>query len=123
MEQMNLTTLLGAIAIIALGALQYTLMANGIRDLLRRSRVRGGNKVLWGLVILCLPIAGALMYGWMGPTSFLSRPQARPEPQPRTEPEPDFARNVTPIGHARSVRTAQPQQPLPPPTRIRRTGS
>ncbi|MEJ7839891.1 MAG: PLD nuclease N-terminal domain-containing protein [Thermomicrobiales bacterium] len=120
---MNLTTTLGAVAIIALGSLQYLLMANGIRDLLRRPRVRGGNKVLWGLVILCLPIGGALIYGWMGPTSFLSRPQSRSDAGPRPQPQPDPAPNITPIGHARSVRTSRPQQPLPPPTRIRRTGS
>ena len=118
---MNLATSLAAIAIIALGALQYMLMANGIRDLIRRPRVRGGNKVLWGLAIICLPFAGALMYCWMGPTSFLARPRTeRPVPQPTV----DLARNVTPIGHARSVRSARTEQPvIQQPTRIRKTGS
>ena len=121
MEQMNLATSLAAIGIIALGALQYMLMANGIRDLIRRPRVRGGNKVLWGLAIICLPFAGALMYGWMGPTSFLARPRTdRAVPQPKIEP----TQNITPIGHARSVRSARTDQPVSqPPTRIRKTGS
>ena len=121
MEQMNLATLLAAIAIIALGALQYMLMANGIRDLIRRPRVRGGNKVLWGLGIICLPFAGALIYGWMGPTSFLARPRSE---HVAPQPSSDVARNVTPIGHARSVRSARTEQPVTqPPTRIRKTGS
>jgi hypothetical protein len=108
MEPMSFASVLAAIAIIGFGAAQYTLMYNAIRDLLRRSRVRGGNKVLWGLVILCLPILGALMYSWMGPTSLLSR-------QPRTilaqsfpsaPPEPERSRpaNITPITSAPSAR-------------------
>jgi hypothetical protein len=123
MEQMNVATLLAAIAIIALGALQYTLMINGIRDLIRRPRVRGDNKVLWGLAILCIPFAGALMYGWMGPTSFLSRPQSDFS---RTTRRPEAASNVTPITQARSAQISQAKRATSPvPTRIRshKTGS
>jgi hypothetical protein len=55
-------------------AIQYGLAIYTIRDLIRRPRVRGGNKVAWGLIILVLPFVGALLYGVMGPTSFLPRP-------------------------------------------------
>ena len=121
---MNISTLLGAIAIVALGALQYTLMVNGIRDLYRRPRVRGGNKVLWALTILCLPIAGALIHGWMGPTSFLSRQQIDRAAERRKQSPPETTTNVTPISHARSARVTQRNRPAStPPTRIRKTGS
>jgi hypothetical protein len=126
MEQMNVATLLAAIAIIALGALQYTLMINGIRDLVRRPRVRGDNKVLWGLAILCIPFAGALIYGWMGPTSFLSRPQADHSRTTRATRRPEVASNVTPITQARSAQISQAKRATTPvPTRIRshKTGS
>jgi hypothetical protein len=119
---MDFTTLLAMIAIVAFAAAQYTLMINAIRDLIRRPRVRGDNKVLWGLTILCIPIGGALIYGWMGPTSFLARPQTtreRVSPR-RTTPSPT-ARNITPIGDAPSVRASRPTTPAP--NRIRRTGS
>lgn len=68
---MDFSTLALATLIVALGTAQYMLMVQAIRDLIRRPRVRGGNKMSWGLLILCLPIAGALLYSWMGPTSFL----------------------------------------------------
>jgi len=73
------------VGIVLLGGVQYGLMAHAIRDLLRRPRVRGDNKVLWGLVILCLPIAGALLYSIMGPTSFLPRAERSPT-RPATRP-------------------------------------
>ena len=118
---MNVATLLAAIAIIALGALQYTLMINGIRDLIRRPRVRGDNKILWGLAILCVPFAGALIYGWMGPTSFLSRPQSD---HGRNTLRPEVVRNVTPITQARSAQISQSKRTTTSvPTRIRKTGS
>jgi hypothetical protein len=69
------------ILIVLLALAQYTLMAYALRDLLRRPRVRGDNKVLWALVILALPFAGALIYSVYGPTSFLpraNRPPSRP---------------------------------------------
>ncbi len=73
------------VGIFLLGGVQYALMAYAIRDLLRRPRVRGDNKVLWGLVILCLPIMGAMLYSVMGPTSFLPRPD-RPPVRPPARP-------------------------------------
>lgn len=61
------------LAIVAWAALQYGLAYWTLRDLLRRPRVRGGNKVAWAIVILVVPVAGALLYASIGPTSFLPR--------------------------------------------------
>jgi hypothetical protein len=69
---MSVQTALLGLAVIAFGAIQYTLVYQTISDLMRRPRVRGGNRTSWGLLILCVPIVGALAYGWLGPTSFLS---------------------------------------------------
>lgn len=104
-DTMSVQTILLALAIIAFGGLQYTLVYQTITDLMRRPRVRGGNKTSWALLILCVPVLGALAYGWLGPTSFLqSRAMATPEPAQQDpilqyaaelpEPRPS---NVTPL--------------------------
>ena len=99
------------------GVVQYILMAQAVKDLLRRPRVRGDNKVTWGLVILCVPFAGALIYNWMGPTSFLQRSSLQSRPQPsqpaaraltsvhRTGTQSSPPSNVTSIRAARSLRS------------------
>jgi hypothetical protein len=137
---MSLQTLLLAAVIAGYGAIQYTLMIHAMRDLIHRSRVRGGNKVAWGLVILCVPIAGALIYGWMGPTSFLHRPARTPFPTeslPRTASDRPLipSSKVTPIRPARPATSSHMRRrgpyhgapahsrPVSEPTHIRRTGS
>ncbi len=67
-----------AIGIVLVACLQYGLMIYTIRDLMRRPTVRGNNKIVWGLIILTLPFAGALVYTVMGPTSFFPRPSRAP---------------------------------------------
>lgn len=62
-----------ATLIVVWGVAQYGLAYYTLRDLVRRPRVRGDNKVVWALVILMLPLGGALLYASMGPTSFLPR--------------------------------------------------
>jgi hypothetical protein len=57
-------------------------------DLMHRPRVRGGNRTSWGLLILCVPIIGALAYGWLGPTSFLSARTTRLVPDEADEEDP-----------------------------------
>jgi hypothetical protein len=79
---MSWQTWLVAVLIGLTGALQYGLMVYAIRDLVHRPRVRGNNKVVWGLVVLCVPIAGALAYAIYGPTSFRDRP-----PPPPADPD------------------------------------
>lgn len=144
---MHLQTIVLAILIIGFGGAQYALMAQAIRDLLRRPRVRGGNKVAWGLVILCVPVAGALFYGWMGPTSFIRRASTVPEATLTDGEAPTGAqseslvptaglssparfsqrtrRNITPIGSGRvaSVPRTPQSRSAANPVRIRRTGS
>ncbi len=120
-----------ATLIVIFGAAQYALCVQAIRDLSRRPRVRGGNKVLWALGILCVPIAGAIVYNWMGPTSFAHRP-VTPDSRPQILDEDDSWRNVTSITAARSARrqgaptatqATRPHPPLRPGSRPRRTGS
>ena len=102
---MTLQTAMLATLIVVLGAAQYALCAQAIQDLRRRPRVRGENKVLWGLGILCVPIAGAIVYNWMGPTSFIHRPPAGRDRNRHAAPhDAATSTNVTPISAARSVR-------------------
>lgn len=93
--------------VVLLGIAQYTMTIAAINDLLQRPRVRGGNKIVWGLVVLCVPFAGAIVYGWMGPASFLRRGQRTmietshvtvPDPIPLVSPpRVPAARHVTPL--------------------------
>jgi hypothetical protein len=62
-------------AVLLWGGVQYGLMVWAVRDLARRSRVRGDNKVLWCILILTLPIVGALAYALAAPLGPISRPQ------------------------------------------------
>lgn len=138
---MSLQTLLIATVIAGFGAAQYALMIHTMRDLIHRPRVRGGNKVLWGIAILCIPIGGPLLYGWMGPASFLRRPSRTPglsESLPRIasdRPATPSSRKVTPIRPVHPVSASSARREIPydgaaarssparEPTRIRRTGS
>lgn len=74
----TLQTWLLVLGIVLWAAVQYGLAYWTLRDLARRPRVRGDNKVVWALVILVLPFGGALLYAWMGPTSFLARAPRSP---------------------------------------------
>ena len=95
---MSVQTTVLAILVLLLGIAQYALAGQALLDLRDRARVRGDSKMLWALCILCLPIGGAVIYNWMGPTSFRSRPLAN---LPEIEAPPA---NVTPISAARSAR-------------------
>lgn len=107
---MSVSTLLLALAIIAFGGLQYTLVYQTIRDLMRRPRVRGGNKTSWALLILCVPILGPLAYGWLGPTSFLqARSNARPQTDEETDPIIQYTSEV-PEPRPSNVTPLRPRQ-------------
>jgi hypothetical protein len=46
-------------------ALEFALIVLGLRDLIRRERrVRGGNKVVWALMIILI--------SWIGPTLYFA---------------------------------------------------
>ena len=62
-------------AVLLWGAVQYGLMVWAVRDLMRRPRVRGGNKVLWCMLILTVPIVGALVYAMAAPLGPIIRPR------------------------------------------------
>ncbi len=83
---MNLRTVLLGLVLLLWIAIQYGLIAWALRDLARRSRVRGNSKTAWALLILLVPIAGPLVYAVYGPASFLSRPVP-----PRRRPDDDTA--------------------------------
>ena len=63
--------------VLVVAVAHYALASLALRDVYRRPVVRGGNKVAWVLFILCIPIVGALTYGYMGAASFLPRPPRR----------------------------------------------
>lgn len=67
-----------AVAVLLFAAVQYSLLVYALIDLRRRPRVRGQNKMGWALVVAAIPIAGPLIYGVFGPTSFLPRPNRPP---------------------------------------------
>jgi hypothetical protein len=52
--------------LIPLLALQLGLMAFALYDLVRRERVRGGSKLLWGVVIVLFGILGPVVYFVVG---------------------------------------------------------
>ena len=76
----SLQTWLLAFAIVLWAAIQYGLVVWTLRDLIHRPRIRGDNKIVWAIVILTVPIIGALLYASIGPTSFLPRPPLTPTP-------------------------------------------
>lgn len=66
-------------AILLFSAVYYGLAFMALRDLFRRSGVRGENKTAWALAILCLPILGATLYGYFGAIGSGSRTARLPE--------------------------------------------
>lgn len=111
---MTMQTALALALVIGFAAAQYTFMCQALRDLIRRPRVRGGNKVAWGLLILCVPVIGALVYGWMGPTSLIRRPLPRQDDHGEQRiPSYPFRTpslpNITPISKARSRHESLPK--------------
>ena len=115
---MSFQTVAVAIAVIGFGAAQYVLCFQALRDLRRRARVRGNNRVLWALTILCLPIVGPFMYNWMGPTSFRHRPLSS-----ATDLRADEPTNVTPISAAPSARNRSTPASWPDHSRSPRSAS
>jgi hypothetical protein len=73
-------------AILLFAVVYYGLAFVALRDLYRRPEVRGENKTAWALAILCIPIFGAVLYGYFGVTGLAVRGR---------DPEPEF----TPFDH------------------------
>jgi len=123
------------IVIIVLGGfVQYSLMYLAMKDLVRRPRVRGDNKVAWAIIVLCLPIVGALWYDWSGKIGFRTRAGASSASTRRTTTSRDdwlpalperetLPDNVTSIRAARSYQggsaSVVPFRPGPRPLPIR----
>lgn len=113
---MTFQTVAVALAAIGFGAAQYVLCFQALSDLRRRARVRGNNRVVWALTILCLPVVGPFMYNWMGPTSFRHRPLSS-----ANEPRDEGPTNITPISAAPSVRNRPTSASWPDHSRSPRT--
>ena len=69
----DLKTVLLVCAVLLWAGVQYGLMGWAVRDLLRRPRVRGDNKMLWGILILTVPVIGALFYAAVAPVTPMAR--------------------------------------------------
>jgi hypothetical protein len=69
----DLKTVLLVFAVLLWAGVQYGLMAWAVRDLLRRPRVRGDNKMLWAILILTVPVIGALFYTAVAPVTPMAR--------------------------------------------------
>ena len=48
--------------IIPLAVIQLSLLGFALYDLVKRDRVRGGNKLVWGLLIVFVGIIGPILY-------------------------------------------------------------
>jgi hypothetical protein len=69
----DLGTFLLICAVLLWAGVQYGLMVWAVRDLIRRPSVRGNNKILWGMLILTVPVLGALIYAVVAPVSPFAR--------------------------------------------------
>lgn len=52
--------------LIPLILINLALVVIAFRDLIKRRRVRGGNKVLWGILIIALEFVGPIIYLFWG---------------------------------------------------------
>jgi uncharacterized membrane protein YuzA (DUF378 family) len=52
--------------IIPLAAIQVGLLGFALYDLVKRNKVKGGNKILWGVVIVLVNIIGPILYLTIG---------------------------------------------------------
>lgn len=87
----DLKTLLLIFAVLLWAGVQYGLMAWAVRDLIGRSRVRGDNKLLWGILILTVPVIGALFYAAIAPVTPMARAPRLIVPQRRLAAHDDTA--------------------------------
>jgi hypothetical protein len=52
--------------LVPLVLIQLALIAVALRDLIKRKRVTGGNKLVWGLVIVLINYIGPILYLTIG---------------------------------------------------------
>jgi hypothetical protein len=87
----DLKTFMLICAVLLWAGVQYGLMVWALRDLMRRQSVRGDNKILWGILILTIPIIGALVYAIAAPVTPFTRPPRLIVPQRRLAAHDDTA--------------------------------
>jgi len=74
---MTVASFLLMCAFLLAAVIQYGLAFVAIRDLTRRERLRGANKVTWSLIVLCIPFLGPLLYAMVA-TDGLPSPRRSP---------------------------------------------
>lgn len=52
--------------IIPLAVIEFGLLGFALYDLVKRNRVKGGNKLVWGLLIVVVGIIGPVLYLTLG---------------------------------------------------------
>lgn len=52
--------------LIPLLLIQLVLLIIALADLIKREKVRGGNKIVWGLVIVLVNVIGPILYLFIG---------------------------------------------------------
>jgi hypothetical protein len=87
----DLKTVLLIFAVLLWAGVQYGLMVWAVRDLMRQPRVRGDNKIVWGMLILTLPILGAVIYAVAAIPAPMVRPPRLMVPQRRLATHDDPA--------------------------------
>lgn len=87
----DLKTTLLICAVVLWAVVQFGLVIWALRDLKHRQSVRGGNRVLWGFLILCVPVVGALIYAAAAPTTPLAAPPRLMAPRLRLQVRDDRA--------------------------------
>ena len=87
----DLKTFLLICAVLLWAFVQYGLMGWALRDLVRRPRVRGDNKILWCILILTVPVIGALFYAAVAPVTPIVRTPRLIVPQRRLVAHDDTA--------------------------------
>lgn len=87
----DLKTILLMCAVLLWSVVQYGLMIWAIRDLRRRGRVRGDTKMLWALLIVTIPVVGALFYAAVAPIEPMARPPRLVVPPRRLPARDDSA--------------------------------
>lgn len=79
--------------LIAAAVLIYTLVDIALID---RSRVKGMPKILWALIVVVLPIIGAVLWFFLGRERLSERGGGSVRPGPRApDDDPDFLRKLS----------------------------
>lgn len=63
MQQLSATEL---VLLLPLVVVELALLVFALRDLIRRKRVKGGNKWVWGIIVVVFGLIGPILYFVLG---------------------------------------------------------